>query len=108
MRYPFIMLLATLALSPSAQAAHASFKCNAHSSPVEKRICTDDELAQLDASLASLYHVLLKSLSDEEQSTLRDEQRDWLESRNACDKAADIRACIKAEYHARISELKDR
>ena len=108
MPYLFIMLLAALTLSPSAQAANASFKCNAHSSQVEKLICTDDDLAQLDASLASLYKVTMNSLPKTEQSSLKVEQRDWLESRNACAKAADIKACLKDEYHARINELKDR
>jgi uncharacterized protein len=116
MPYLFIMLLAaltltltlTLPLSPSAQAANASFKCTAHSSKIEKLICTDNDLAQLDVSLASLYQVTMKSLSKADQSDLKAEQRDWLESRNACSKAANAKDCLKEEYHARINELKDR
>lgn len=103
-----LTLLATLALSPQAQAATSSFKCTAHSTKVEQLICHDAELANLDSSLASLYHVVLKSTPADEQSSLKSEQRDWLESRNACDKAANPKSCLKEEYHARITELKDR
>lgn len=106
---PFIIaLLATLALSPQAHAANASFNCSEHSNKVEKLICHDSELAQLDTSLASLYHLVMKSTPADEQASLKSEQRDWIQSRNACDKAADPKACIKEEYHARIGELKDR
>ncbi|WP_295430864.1 hypothetical protein [uncultured Thiodictyon sp.] len=41
-------------------------------------------------------------------TVLKSEQRDWLESRNACAAAANPKACLKEEYHARIKELKDR
>lgn len=108
MRTFIIALLASLALSPQAYAANASFKCSEHSSKVEKLICHDSELAQLDSSLASLYHLVMKSIPADEQAALKSEQREWIHSRNACDKAADPKMCIKEEYHARIGELKDR
>lgn len=108
MRTLIITVPATLALTPQAQAATASFKCTAHSTKVEQLICHDSELAKLDSSLASLYYVVMKSTPADEQSSLKSEQRDWLASRNACDKAANPKACLKEEYHARIKELKDR
>lgn len=42
------------------------------------------------------------------QQALKAEQRGWLEGRNACDKAAIPKTCLKEEYRARINELKDR
>jgi len=108
MRQLIIVLLASLALGQQAFAANASFKCNAQSSKVEKLICSDKALAQKDVSAANLYKAAMKSLPKDQQQSLREEQRGWLEGRNACDKAADMRACIDEDYTQRIKELKDR
>jgi len=82
--------------------------CAKASSSVEKLICNDAELAKLDNSLSSLYHQLLKNLSVADQKLLKTEQRGWVKGRDDCWKSSDERGCVKREYEARISELKDR
>jgi len=95
-------------LSNAAFAAKPSFNCNKASHEVEKLICADDELAKLDVSLTNLYNVLLKNIPTAQKKQLKAEQSGWVKGRNDCWKAADQRACIKGEYEARISALKDR
>ncbi len=92
----------------SAPTAHPSFDCAKASHEVEELICKDAELADLDRSLADLYGVVLKHSSASEQKTLKAEQRGWVKGRNDCWKSSDQRGCVKREYEARISELKDR
>jgi len=92
----------------SAPTAHPSFDCAKASHEVEKLICKDAELANLDRSLAELYGVVLKHSSPSEQKQLKAEQRGWVKGRNDCWKSSDQRGCVKREYEARISELKDR
>jgi uncharacterized protein YecT (DUF1311 family) len=85
-----------------------SFDCAKASHEVEELICKDAELADLDRSLADLYAVVLKNTPESEQKMLKAEQRGWVKGRNDCWKSSDERGCVKREYKARISELKDR
>lgn len=89
-------------------AASPSFDCAKASSDVEKLICKDAELAQLDNSLASLYSTVLKNTPAAEQKSLKAEQRGWVKGRDDCWKSDDLRGCVAGEYRARIAELKDR
>ena len=88
--------------------ANPSFDCRKASHEVEELICSDAGLADLDRSLADLYGVLLKHSSPSEQKHLKAEQRGWVKGRNDCWKSSDQRGCVKREYEARISELRDR
>jgi uncharacterized protein len=92
----------------TAAAANPSFNCAKASSEVEKMVCGDAELADLDRSLASLYGTLLKNTPAGEQKRLKAEQRGWIKGRDDCWKSDDERACVANEYRARINELKDR
>ena len=85
-----------------------SFDCAKTSHDVEELICKDAELADLDRSLAELYAVVLKNTPASEQKLLKAEQRGWVKGRNDCWKSSDQRGCVKREYEARISELRDR
>ena len=85
-----------------------SFDCAMASHEVEELICKDAELADLDRSLADLYAVVLKNAPTSEQKMLKAEQRGWVKGRNDCWKSSDERGCVKREYEARISELRDR
>jgi uncharacterized protein len=102
------ILVASLALSPAAFAAQPSFTCTSQAKEVEKLICTDAELAAMDVTMARLYKRVLKNTPKADQQDLKAEQRGWLEGRNACWKAANHKACVKADYEARIQELKDK
>src|SRR5512139_3129159 len=110
MNYKTLIALigASALLSTAAFAAKPSFNCSKASHEVEKLICQDDELAQLDVSLMNLYNTLLKNTPSAKKKQLKAEQNGWVKGRNDCWKADDQRACIKGEYESRIIELKDR
>jgi uncharacterized protein len=102
-------ILGALCLAaPLAHAAHPSFDCSKASHEVEELICKDSDLAALDRSLAELYATVLKHTPAKEQGKLKTEQRGWVKGRNDCWKSDDQHGCVKAEYEARIKELKDR
>jgi uncharacterized protein len=77
----------SLALVNAAEAVPtASFDCALASAPIEKLICSDDDLAALDAALGQAYGARRQGLSRDEAAALRREQRDWLHNRlTACD-----------------------
>jgi len=79
----------------------ASFPCEKARSKVEKAICADPELAQLDWYLGAYYEGARYALQDG-ADCLKTDQLHWLKAvRNGC---AD-RSCLKAVYLARLSEL---
>jgi uncharacterized protein len=82
-------------LNNLAFAAKPSFKCSKGSHEVEKLICEDDELANLDVSLSRLYNTLMKNTPANKKQPLRTEQSGWVKGRNDCWKASDQRACVK-------------
>jgi uncharacterized protein len=94
--------------STQAFAAKPSFKCSKSSHDIEELICNNDELAELDLSLASLYKTVLKNTPVKAQRRLKAEQSGWVKGRNDCWKADDKVACTRSEYQSRINELKDR
>jgi len=103
-----VLVTALLATTAVAQAASPSFDCAKATHDVEKLICNDAELANLDNSLSSLYHTLMKNTSAAEQELLKTEQRGWVKGRDDCWKSDDMRGCVVNEYHNRINQLKDR
>ncbi|MCL2589744.1 MAG: hypothetical protein FWD67_02400 [Betaproteobacteria bacterium] len=76
-----------------------SFDCTKSRTFVEKTICADEYLSQLDVILAGFYQEIVYDYEDKER--LAPEQRAWLKRRNTC-KDAD---CIQAAYETRIKEL---
>lgn len=100
-------LMALVLVSPT-HAAKPSFDCAKAGGKVEKLICSDAELAELDRSLSDLYAVLLKHTPAGDQKRLKAEQRGWVKGRNDCWKSDDTRGCVESEYRSRINELKDR
>ena len=97
MRYIFIIFLFFLS-----KAEAASFDCSKAKSSVEKAICSDIELSNLDESLAKVYKVALKD--HPVQNFVRAKQRDWLDLNNYCDKDK-FKKCLKANYLNRIAQL---
>jgi len=92
----------------AAWSANPSFNCAKASSSVEKLICNDAELADLDRSLSSLYSRVMENSSAADQKRLKTEQRGWVKGRDDCWKSDDMRGCVAREYRYRIDELKDR
>ncbi|WP_321540970.1 lysozyme inhibitor LprI family protein [Halopseudomonas pelagia] len=74
----------------------ASFDCGKASNFAERTICTVESLSLIDDQLASIYQESLLYSSDQE--ALRQEQRDWLRSRDACEADA---ICLQREMSDR-------
>src|SRR4249920_3222457 len=89
--------LMCLVLTPWARAA--TFDCDKASTFVEKVICSDTRLTNLDDQLGRQYKDALAASSN--SGALKAEQRAWLSSRNQC-KDSD---CVIKAYEARISSL---
>lgn len=82
----------------------ASFNCQNASASIEKLICSDQKLNDLDEALAEQYKNIITSGNDEENKNLKSSQRAWLKERNI--KCKDAIVCEKI-YEERISYLKN-
>ena len=76
-----------------------SFKCNAKLSPTEQLICDTPALARADAAMALAYAKAVTAATD--PAALKQRQRDWRETRDACVDAG----CVQASYATRTEEL---
>jgi uncharacterized protein len=77
----------------------ASFDCNQAKTPVEKTICNNEKISQLDEELA----VIFKEAVKREAQTIKEQQRNWIKVRNSC-KGEN---CVHEAYKNRISELNE-
>lgn len=77
----------------------ASFDCSKASSLVEKAICADSELSELDSALARAYKGALTAAAN--PAGLKAEQRSWIASRDQCKDAA----CLRSAYQMRVAAL---
>jgi uncharacterized protein YecT (DUF1311 family) len=94
------VLLGLLCLPFTAHSA--SFDCDKASTLVEKAICGDKELSDLDDTLQSVYKRALSQVEDAE--TLKSDQRNWLKNtRNKCKTPG----CLKTAYMEHIEVLND-
>jgi uncharacterized protein len=85
----------------SAAAAAASFPCEKAQTRIEKAICADAEVSQLDEYLGR-YYAGARTALRESASCLLADQKQWLSSvRNPCPDAA----CLKKVYLERLGEL---
>ena len=83
-----------------------SFDCNkVVNSSVESLICQDNQLAEFDQRLASVYAEAMKQAVNEQAATLKAEQHGWIKGRNDCWKANELRQCVVDNYQLRISKL---
>jgi uncharacterized protein len=92
------LLFASLFLLPITGYA-TSFDCTKASTLVEKAVCAEKTLSDLDDLLSKTYKTA--SLNFPNAKTLETAQRAWLKKRNHCSDSA----CIKSSYEARINEL---
>jgi uncharacterized protein len=86
----------------------ASFDCKKAASWVEKTVCSNPELSNLDEEMAKAYHDALANLSLEGQKETKQYQKQWIkESPPGCkDDKQDISIkCLKDSYKNRIKEL---
>lgn len=91
--------LLSASLLSGAQAA--SFDCDKAASGVEKMICADNTLSNLDIALSSVYGKAL--FRSTEPSKLKAAQRSWLKNtRNVCQTAQ----CVEVAYKQRVLDLR--
>jgi uncharacterized protein len=88
-------ILPTLTLS-------APLKCTAPNlSDVEKLICCDTELVDLDENLNAYFAKFLLPLSPEGRNLAQREQRAWIRDRDVCR----TRECLRGGYQSKIASL---
>ena len=78
----------------------ASFDCAKAGTDVEKTICANTELSELDTKMGETYTKALKLAPDPQ--LLKQQQRDWLKVRNQCTMVS----CLKAIYQVQITGLR--
>ncbi|MEM8702962.1 MAG: MliC family protein [Pseudomonadota bacterium] len=112
MRLPFrITVLAVFILPASAAlAAEPAFDCAKAESSAEELICSNEDLAALDRTLADVYGKAVAAIGtfadkDTALKEFKAYQRGWIKGRDDCWKADDELACIKADYEYRIAEI---
>jgi uncharacterized protein YecT (DUF1311 family) len=85
------------AAQPAQAAIVASFDCGKASSKIEKLVCSSPATADADRRLALAYRAAAAKSSD--PAELKQQQRDWLKERNACDDAACLIKTTEARIH---------
>ena len=119
-RHLSLLLVLAGAVGPALAAAPQppSFDCAKAQGAVEKRICSDAELAALDRQLGEVYKAASAQAKGPLATRLREDQRGWVKGRNDCWKADGqktwitatwtvdtVKGCVDAQYRLRISEL---
>ena len=85
-----------------------SFNCEGELTSLERSICSEQSIAELDAKLAKTYKA--RKDTSEKQNELKKTQLEWLSYRNnVCSKTefgtAERYQCLKAVYQSRLYEL---
>lgn len=100
-----LLLLSTPAFS-------ASFDCKKAASSVEKTVCSNPKLSQLDTNLAIYYHDAMTDLSPEGQKETKQYQKKWLkeipqycQARVKLKSVDNLAECLKDAYEDRVSQL---
>jgi uncharacterized protein len=81
----------------------ASFDCSKASSSVEKMICNNVMLSELDEQLGKQYKEVLNNASDDNKILIKKEQKSWMKDEQ---KICKTNSCLEAAYTSRISALK--
>lgn len=89
---------------PQQAGAGPSFNCDGRLNATEARICANPTLADLDRKMASTFNWLSGQLRGGERNSLKQDQRNWLSTRNRCG-AND--ACIEGQISERIGYLNE-
>ena len=102
-----LILTAAIGIATSAfwlNTAHAaSFDCAKAQTKVEKVICADPSISDLDSRLGKVYGQDLAKANPEQKKQLIADERHWLKSvRDRCA----TQACLKQAYTQRLADLK--
>src|SRR5579863_843000 len=86
-----------------------SYDCARKLTEMENLICHVDSLAALDVQLGAIYKSLLAKLAAADRDSLREEQREWLASREkTCPIYKGWLGCLSDYYQKRVEMLKKR
>lgn len=108
----FTCLLAASVCAATSTCANAasfktSFDCATARASVEKLICRDPQLAQMDIELTRLYRL---ALTDQRSVPRPDkvliDQQFWIDSRNQCASTSEPKACTIRSYAERAHQLR--
>lgn len=94
-----LILTAALTVIGGGSSFAASFDCGKASTPVEKAICSDERLSNLDSELGRAYKAALQNSTA--PADLKTEQKNWIAQRNRC---TDM-TCLASAYQARLASL---
>jgi uncharacterized protein len=106
---PIVQMTACLALAlPFAKPAKAaSFDCGKAETAIEKTICSNALLSDLDSQLEAAFKAAFRRYTPDDQKAFLDNQRIWLKTRetNCAAKTGDNSDCLKDLYTARLKAL---
>jgi uncharacterized protein len=89
-----------LLLAAAGPVLAASFECQRNENRVERLICSDSVVSDLDEVMARFYAGAQSALK-ENASCLKPDQQEWLRKRNTCKDAP----CMDRVYRERLAEL---
>lgn len=98
------IILFLVLLIPSISIA-ASFNCQDATRKLEKAICSNEKLSQLDEHMSNYYFKLKATLEDDSSKNLLKQQREWLKQRTKKCKSHSPTCLIKL-YQSRIFDLR--
>lgn len=81
-----------------------SFNCRKASRTIEFTICNEPSLSDVDGKMGLVFWSLLHSLPSHRSNQLKQEQLDWLKTRDNNCSPSNVN-CLLAAYRVRISEL---
>lgn len=94
-----LILTAALTVIGGGSSFAASFDCGKASTLVEKAICSDERLSNLDNELGRAYKTALQNSTA--PADLKTEQKNWIAQRNRC---TDM-TCLASAYQTRLAAL---
>ncbi|MCE0492774.1 lysozyme inhibitor LprI family protein [Vibrio salinus] len=98
-------IILIILLTISSNIAAASFDCSKVTTYVEKTVCSEEQLSDIDSSLSNYYNSLLSDLkkypNDKGNSEIVSFQKSWLSYRNQCKTPS----CIFDLYALQLSDL---
>ncbi len=95
-----LVLCASCVFTFAQSAQAASFDCGKAQTKVEKLICSDSSIGELDDEMSTAYQWALMRAKDKQK--VIEAQRRWLKARDACKEDS---ACLWNAYPTRIREL---
>jgi len=86
----------------------ASFDCKKASTSIEKTVCADNMLNDLDEQLSYKFNAIKNLLPKDKVYVFIKEQRKWLKVRNQCNTKNNLVDCIKTNYQKRSNILENK